>query len=232
MGTTPKVAEASNLGWAKTSSTPMTDNRWNATGSAGVAINNNLDGGTISGTIYSVNNNNNVEYNSMLVHVSAFLDEFYNRALAADTIGGITKEEFLDQIHYGINTSESEIQTGWNATKNGGDVDLSHAPFGYDHFTGSSDSSNPDQKMSALGYSMPWQFADWDHNGIYDPAAGDGQILGNVSSYNIHTGTPTVGGSIDGSANFAVIPEPGTMILMGLGGLVLALRNKKRKNSE
>ena len=76
---------------------------------------------------------------------------------------------------------------------------------------------------------MPWQFADWDHNGIYDPAAGDGQILGNVSSYNIHTGTSTQGTPYNESANFGVIPEPGTMILMGLGGLVLALRSKKRR---
>ena len=78
---------------------------------------------------------------------------------------------------------------------------------------------------------MPWQFADWDHNGIYDPAAGDGQILGNVSSYNIHTGYEGASGYSE-NANFAVIPEPGTILLMGLGGLVFALRNKKRKNSE
>jgi hypothetical protein len=175
--------------------------RWNPENNAGIFINNSVNGaGNIFGTIYSVNDNNNVKFNSLEVKGNNVFDKLYDDTQTYGTFSG-TKTEFLNAIGFAKENSESEITTGWNTSDANGIVTWTHAPFGYEQFLATQQNSTQD--MTATGFGIPWQFLDWNKNGVFNVAEGDGIVLKDSADYEIHAGIPTVGGYAPAYADFS-----------------------------
>jgi len=162
---------------------------WNDDGSAGIYVDNIITDGEVDIIVSSKNIYDGVTYDSLEVFYSAVFDQIYRDTQTYGTFSG-TKEEFMDQIGFGI-TGSSEIKKGWTVSKNGnGELQWVHedgwANFDYDEFTNIHD--DPNQDTADTGFGIPWQFCDWNKNGVFDTDEGDGIKIGNVDSYKIYEG--------------------------------------------
>ena len=205
---------------------------WNTNGDCGMQFNNTVDENKISLDLYSINDNNNVTFDSMEIYAQNIFDTLYLKTQQFSTFSG-TKDEFIASLSVGINGTESEILSGWNTSiRADGTVDWSHAEGGLpgiDYVEFLSTNVDPSQDMGVTTFGIAWQYADWNKDGVFNAADGDGIVISSTDSYDAFKGVVDIDNQYGVQANFAptaAVPEPATMTMLGLAGLLIAAKRR------
>jgi len=176
----------------------------------------NQNGGGSLATFYLQNNDNGVTYDSAQLKFDELLDGVAESVKANNSLyTSKTLDEIKGEWNFGLDPSAGDIYTGWNTALNGSVLDFTNE--GGKTLDIWSDLLNNNE--AALTVDFKDQL-DFNHNGSYDSLTEkltwDGpNVTDAFKGYN----SGGAGFSSDANA-LSVVPEPVTVGLMGLGGLL------------